>query len=289
MAAMDSAASSSRRVDVGEVVLDVVVEGDPEAPPIVLLHGFPETSAEWRLVTPHLVEAGFRVVAPDQRGYSAGARPAGSAAYAIDRLVADVVGLLDGLGLASAHLVGHDWGAMVAWCVAARHPERTRTLTAVSVPHPRAFAAARRSDADQQQRSAYIGFLAQRGKAERLLLEDGGRRLRAMYAGAVPDDLADHHLSVLTEPEALTAALEWYRATPLSGYEEVPAVTVPTTYVWGTGDAALGRAGAEGCGAHVDAAYRFVELEGASHWIPEECPERLAAEVLATVGRPTRR
>lgn len=267
-------------LDVGEVVLDASLAGDPEAPPVVLLHGFPETSAQWRPVTPLLTRAGFRVVAPDQRGYSAGARPSGTAPYRLDRLVADVLGMLDALGLDSAHLVGHDWGSVVAWCTAARHPERVRTLTAVSVPHPRAFAWARRTDPDQQRRSSYIDLIAQRGKAERVLLADGARRLRAMYGPAVPRDLVEHHVAVLGQPEALTAAMAWYRATPLAAYEEVPDVSVPTTYVWGTDDVGLGRAGAERCRDHVVGDYRFVELEGVGHWVPEEQPERLAEEIL---------
>lgn len=273
------------RVDTGEVVLEVATAGPADGPPVVLLHGFPETHREWDLVAPYLLDAGKRVVAPDQRGYCATARPAEKAAYHLDRLVADVVGLLDAMGLPSAHLVGHDWGAMVAWCVAARHPDRVDALTAVSVPHPAAFAWARRHDAEQQQGSAYIGLFAQEGKAEQLLLEDGARRLRAMYTGAVPDNLVDHHVTVLSEQGAMTAALSWYRATPLSVYEEVPAVTVPTTYVWGADDNALGRAGAERCGAWVTGDYRFVELPGVGHWIPEADPERVAEEVLAAPGR----
>jgi pimeloyl-ACP methyl ester carboxylesterase len=270
-------------VDTGEVVLDVATAGPEDGPPVVLLHGFPESRREWEPLAPYLVAAGLRVIAPDQRGYSATARLPEKSAYRLERLVGDVVGLLDALDLESAHLVGHDWGAMVAWCVAASHPGRVRTLTAVSVPHPQAFAWARTSDVDQQQRSLYIDFFAMEGKAERLLLEDGARRLRAMYGGVVPDDLVDHHVSVLEQPGALTSALSWYRATPLHVFEHVPPVTVPTTYVWGDADTALGRAGAERCADWVTGPYRFVELPGTSHWVPEEEPEHLAREVLAQV------
>ena len=133
-------------------------------------------------------------------------------AYKIEHLVADVVGLLDALGLSDAHLVGHDWGSAVAWQVAGRHPNRIRSLTAISVPHPTAFGWALREDEDQKQRSSYIGLLRQEGKAEEVLSEDNFRRLRAMFDGQIDPEFADEHIRVLSGEGALTGALNWYRA-----------------------------------------------------------------------------
>ena len=275
--------TSTYEIPVGDLTFDVLISGPDDGIPLVALHGFPESAASWGKVTPLLTAAGYRVIAPNQRGYSAGARPEGVDAYKIEHLVADVVGLLDALGLSDAHLVGHDWGSAVAWQVAGRHPNRIRSLTAISVPHPTAFGWALREDEDQKQRSSYIGLLRQEGKAEEVLSEDNFRRLRAMFDGQIDPEFADEHIRVLSGEGALTGALNWYRATTRD-FGDIDRTTVPTTYVWSTGDTALGRAGAERCGEFVDAPYEFVVLDGGSHWIPEERAEELAEAILARAG-----
>ncbi|BCN64657.1 haloalkane dehalogenase [Prescottella equi] len=276
--------SRTDRVRLGELTFDVTVAGPDDGTPILLLHGFPESSASWRPVTPRLVRAGLRVIAPNQRGYSPDARPERVDEYRFDRLVGDVVGLLDAYDIESAHLVGHDWGAAVAWQVAGGHPERIRSLTAVSVPHPSAFGWALKEDADQQRRSGYIGLLRQEGKAEAVLLEDDSRRLRAMFGDGNDPELVEEHVRLLSQPGALTAAMNWYRAMTRA-FGDLPPVRVPTTYVWSTADPALGPAAAKRCAEFVDAPYRFVVLDGASHWIPEEHPDALADAILARVAQ----
>ncbi|ORC16261.1 alpha/beta fold hydrolase [Rhodococcus qingshengii] len=275
--------TSTYEIPVGDLTFDVLISGPDDGIPLVALHGFPESAASWGKVTPLLTAAGYRVIAPNQRGYSAGARPEGVDAYKIEHLVADVVGLLDALGLSDAHLVGHDWGSAVAWQVAGRHPNRIRSLTAISVPHPTAFGWALREDEDQKQRSSYIGLLRQEGKAEEVLSEDNFRRLRAMFDGQIDPEFADEHIRVLSGEGALTGALNWYRAMTRD-FGDIDRTTVPTTYVWSTGDTALGRAGAERCGEFVDAPYEFFVLDGGSHWIPEERAEELAEAILARAG-----
>ncbi|MGR6582591.1 alpha/beta fold hydrolase [Rhodococcus qingshengii] len=275
--------TSTYEIPVGDLTFDVLISGPDDGIPLVALHGFPESAASWGKLTPLLTAAGYRVIAPNQRGYSAGARPEGVDAYKIEHLVADVVGLLDALGLSDAHLVGHDWGSAVAWQVAGRHPNRIRSLTAISVPHPTAFGWALREDEDQKQRSSYIGLLRQEGKAEEVLSEDNFRRLRAMFDGQIDPEFADEHIRVLSGEGALTGALNWYRAMTRD-FGDIDRTTVPTTYVWSTGDTALGRAGAERCGEFVDAPYEFVVLDGGSHWIPEERAEELAEAILARAG-----
>ncbi|CAG7581522.1 alpha/beta fold hydrolase [Rhodococcus opacus] len=275
--------SEHAHITLGDLTFDVTTSGPADGAPVVLLHGFPESAASWEPVSARLNESGLRTYAPNQRGYSPGARPDGVDSYRIDHLVADVIGLLDALDLDTAHLVGHDWGAAVAWVVAARHPDRINSLTTVSVPHPGAFGWALREDADQKERSSYIRLLRMEGKAERVLLDDNAHSLRAMFGDVVPPALVDRHVALLSEPGALTAALNWYRAMT-SDFEQTPAVTVPTTYVWSTGDQALGRAGAERCGEFVDAPYEFVVLDGATHWIPEQRPDALADAILMRAG-----
>lgn len=266
-------------VPIGEYVFDVCVDGAENGIPIVLLHGFPQTSASWDCVVPHLTEAGFRTIAPDQRGYSPGARPEGVEAYRSEKLVGDVLGLLQAYRLSSAHIVGHDWGAAVAWQLAARHPASVRSLTAVSIPHTVAFGRAVREDPDQQSRSSYIGWFRERDDVEDALLAHGTEKLRQMF-GDLPNE---NDIKRFRQPGALTAALNWYRAMT-SDFGRIEHVTVPTTYIWGNEDAAVGRFAAEACGEFVDGDYRFVELDGVSHWVPEEAPERVATEIVANVA-----
>jgi len=270
---------STTTMTVDDLTFDVSVAGPADGTPVLLLHGFPQTFLCWDGVVAHLTEAGLRPIAPNQRGYSPGARPVGTAAYRSALLVKDVIGLVKGFGLESVHLVGHDWGAAVAWQTAVEYPEYVRSLTAVSVPHTAAFGWALREDADQRERSTYINLLRQEGKAEEVLLENDAQRLRAMFGSNSPDDRYVAHLS---EPGALTAALEWYRAMT-SEFGRLGPVKVPTTYVWSNGDSAIGRAAAERCGEFTSSEYSFVELDGISHWVPEEAPARLAAEIIARV------
>jgi len=268
----------------GDLTFDVRVGGPAEGEPIVLLHGFPQNCAEWDAVSGSLQAAGYRTFAPDQRGYSPDARPREIDAYRIDHLVADVLSLLDTYDLEAAHVVGHDWGAIVAWHLAARHPDRVRSLTALSVAHPRAFHTALKSDPDQRKKSTYIYFFRRRWLPERALLAFDARTLRGVFAGSgLSREGVDRYVRPLRQRGALTAALNWYRA--MSGRDSATAapVRVPTTYVWSDGDTALGRAAAEACGTYVESDYTFVELSGLSHWLPDQAPDRIAEAILARV------
>ncbi|MDQ3977930.1 MAG: alpha/beta hydrolase [Actinomycetota bacterium] len=249
----------------------------------MLLHGFPQSSYEWRHLLPVLAEAGFRALAPDQRGYSPGARPEEVEAYHVDQLVADALAIADHLGWARFHLIGHDWGAVVGWTIAARHPERLRTLTVLSVPHPLAYVQALGSESgDQASRSRYIGLLQQEELAERLLLAGECAGLRALFANTAFHDrpAMDHYVERLCDPAALTAVLNWYRALDLASIAGVGPVAVPTLYVWSTDDPAIGPEAAERTEYHMAGPYRFEVLEGVSHWIPEDVPDQLGPLVL---------
>jgi pimeloyl-ACP methyl ester carboxylesterase len=267
------------------LTFDAVETGPRDGRPVLFLHGFPQTSFSWHHQLDAVGAAGYRGFAFDQRGYSPRARPATIADYRVDELVADVLAVADTQDMDTFDLVGHDWGAMVAWVVAGRHPDRVRTLTAVSVPHPRAFAAAYSGDdtgdADQRSRSSYIDvFRAEGGVAEKALLgEDGsGAGLRAMFdASGLSSDTPEVRAftAAMLEPGALTAALNWYRATEPTSLTDVGPITVPTLYVWSDEDIALGRTAAEATGDWVSGPYRFEVLPGVSHWIPETAPAAL--------------
>ena len=267
-----------RRVPVGGLVFDLAEQGAPDGRPILLLHGFPQTHRAFDGLAARLAaaDAPLRLLAPDQRGYSPGARPKDPSAYALPALAGDILGLLDASGVEHADVVGHDWGALVGWYLAARHPDRVRTLTAVSVPHPAALAEALGQSPEQRKMSEYVNLFRNPEKAARVLLEEDARRLRSLYR-PLPESVSAPYLAALGEPAALTGALNWYRATRFGEGSSVPPVEVPVVYVWSTADAAISRAAAEGCVEHVAGPYRFVVLEGVSHWIPDEAPDAVAA------------
>ena len=274
--------TTTEAIAVGDYTFDVDISGPDDGEPIVALHGFPESKAEWTPLTQRLVAEGYRVIAPNQRGYSPGARPTDVASYEMEHLVADVIGLLDALNLDTAHIVGHDWGAVVAWFVAGQHADRVRTLTAVSIPHPAAFGWAIRNDEVQQQRSAYFTLFRQEGKAEHVLLADDAAKLRAMYGDTIDPAYIEPHVQLLTQPGALTGGLSWYRAMSRD-FGDLGSIEVPTTYIWSTGDLAVSRAAAERSGDHVSGPYEVIELPDVSHWLPEEAPDALAEAVLRRI------
>ena len=255
---------------------DVLDEGPEDGPPVVLLHGFPQRAASWSQVASLLHEEGFRTLAPDQRGYSPGARPRGRRSYAVPRLVGDVVALVDAAGAGPVHLVGHDWGAAVAWAVAAQHPELVRTLTTVSVPHPQAFV---RSMLRGRQllRSWYFLPFNVPGLVEQLAARAPRRFAAALVGTGMTPAMADDVRTGVVEYGALPGALSWYRALPVSRPTAIGRVRVPTTHVWSTGDTALDRSGAEMTAGWVAAPYRLEVLDGVSHWVPEQAPDALAA------------
>jgi pimeloyl-ACP methyl ester carboxylesterase len=252
---------------------------------VLLLHGFPQDHREWDLLVPLLHAEGFRTYAVDQRGYSPGARPAGVAAYRIGEVVADAVAVLDGLGVAAAHVVGHDWGAIAAWYLAGWHPERVTTLTAVSIPHPAAVRDAMWRHPTQALRLSYFLLFRRRGLAERLLLARGGEPLRRMMNG-IDIERARAYASAMHEPGRLTGALGWYRAASRHDVTRLGTIDVPTTFVWSTGEIAVSKHTAARCEAHVRADFRFVRLDGLTHWLPEQAPHAVADAVLARC-RPT--
>jgi pimeloyl-ACP methyl ester carboxylesterase len=275
--------TDSLSLPAGALTFDAVAVGPPDGRLVLLLHGFPQTSWSWRGVWPALADAGCRVVAPDQRGYSPGARPDGVEAYRGRELVRDVTGMLDALGAEQADVVGHDWGAAVAWQLAGTAPSRVRTLTAVSVPHPLAFAQALATDPDQRQKSLYMRDFAKPGY-ERELLADDAAALRGMFGG-LPEVDVEHVVARLGTPQVLRHCLDWYAAQSRDDIAGLGPVTAPTLHVWSDGDVALGRAATDATAAFVQGPYRLEVLPGVSHWIPEQAADRLAALVLEHLDR----
>ncbi|MFF3014811.1 alpha/beta fold hydrolase [Streptomyces sp. NPDC057939] len=279
----DGAVAMARTtVTVGSHVHTALAAGPPGGEKVLLLHGFPQFADSWSDQLTSLARAGYRALAVDQRGYASGARPEGVADYAVDLLVADALAFGQSLGGGRFHLVGHDWGGLVAWAFATEHPELLASLTVLSTPHPRALDAALRSDPDQARRSSYVQrFRQPAGVAENDLLADNASALRRAYGDSLPPHRVDSYVARFGEPGALTAALNWYRALPEALAVPGDRIRVPTLFVWGDQDGALGRTAAEGTGAWVDARYRFEVLEGAGHWLPDAHADRVDPLLLA--------
>lgn len=256
------------------LTFDVIDEGPVDGPVAVLLHGFPQRAASWNEVAIRLHGRGIRTVAPDQRGYSPRARPRRRTAYRMENLVSDVAALIRTLDVGPVHLVGHDWGAAVAWPTAAAHPELVRSLTAVSVTHPAAFM--RSMVGSQVLRSWYMGFFQLPWVPERVLGEEVGARLALGRAGMTPE-MVETFRTDIVEYGALRGGLNWYRALPFTHPRMARGrVVAPTTQVWSDGDVALGRRGVELAERHVDGPFELQVLTGVSHWIPDEAPDVLA-------------
>jgi pimeloyl-ACP methyl ester carboxylesterase len=275
-----------RQVTTGPgLVFDVFVDGPADAPLVLLLHGASESFHMWRAQLPALAAAGFRAVAPSQRGYSAGARPSTGdfSNYTFDLLMADAIDIAAacGHGARRFHLVGHDWGGSIAWGIADKHPGRLASLTVLSRPHPTAFnRALALPDGEQAHRSRHHkGFLAP--DAGGLLLADGARALRERWAhSGVPAAAIEQHLSVIGDPAAMEGMLAWYRAR---GALRAPLgpIRVSTLYIWGDADDTVGRAASEGTREFVTAPYRFAALPGIGHFVADQAPQRVNELLLA--------
>ena len=271
--------TQTKLITLGALTFTVDIAGTDDAPAVLLLHGFPETRYMWRHQLAALAEAGFRAIAPDQRGYSQGARPPEAEAYATNLIVADALALMDALGAPRFHLVGHDWGGQIAWLIAAHHADRVQSLAALSRPHPAAFARAMKEDAAQAERSRHHRVFREDNALERMR-DAQLRPLRAaLEAQGVPTADADVYIKVLSEPGAIEAAMNWYRAGTLAP-AEVPAINVSTLYVWGTNDATVGKYAADLTRDYVRAAYRFAPMDGAGHFLVDQFPEQTTALLL---------
>ena len=266
-----------KQVTRGNLVFDVTESGPADGTPVLLLHGFPQHASSWGRLVPMLNDQGYRTLAMNQRGYSPGATPKGRSAYKIPDLVADAVAVIDELAGGHAHVVGHDWGAAVVWALGAAHPEKVRSLTALSVPHVGAFLSAM-PRSRQGLKSWYMLAFQLPWLPERLL----GTRYERMIAGwGQKAEAARRDAAEFDGPKSFTGPLNWYRAMPLTDLRSAfEKVRVPTLFVWSDGDVAIDKYGAHNCGKYVDAPYRFETLHGVSHWILDEAPAEVAALLL---------
>ncbi len=261
-----------RRIAAADLTLAVADEGDGR--PVLLLHGFPDSSYVWRHQVPTLVGAGLRAVAPDLRGFGESDKPEAVEEYSLARSVADMTAVLDALGIERTHVVGHDWGAGVAWLLAAFVPERVDRLVAMSVGHPNT----RRTRSIEQREKAWYQLLFQfTDVAEELLRRDDWKLFREWLRD---DGDLERYVAALSRPGALRAGLNWYRANlapalELESRPPVPAVVAPTLGLWSSGDHYLTEQGMLRSAEHVTGPWRYERIEGASHWLQLDAPGRI--------------
>jgi pimeloyl-ACP methyl ester carboxylesterase len=270
------------------LTFDALVAGEPDAPLVLLLHGFAESMHCWRAQVAALAAAGYRAVAPSQRGYSPGARPdtTDTSNYHIDRLRDDAMAIsgASGHGDRRFHLVGHDWGGSIAWALADRFPDRLASLTVLSRPHPNAFnRALQMQDGDQAQRSRHHKAFLEAGAADLVLADDAKWLRERLTAAGVPPASIEKHLSVLGNMAAMEAALTWYRARGAIRSPLRP-IRVPTLYIWGDADDTVGRVAAEGTQDFVAAPYRFEVLPASTIFAADQVPDRVNALFLQHVA-----
>lgn len=268
-----------RLIRTNGITLHTVVAGPEDGPLVLLLHGFPEFWYGWRRQIPALAAAGFRVLAPDQRGYNLSDKPRDLAAYRLDALAADALGLIDAAGRERAFVVGHDWGAMVAWWLALVAPRRVERLAILNVPHPAVFRRRLLSDPEQQKRSLYAAFFQLPWLPEAALRAGDWRAIeQAMRGSSLPGVFSDADMEeyrrAWARPGAMTTMLNWYRAMVQRPVADPPSprVVVPTTIIWGMKDFALrGEMAAESAAECDDA--ELIQLPDNTHWVQHEAPE----------------
>jgi pimeloyl-ACP methyl ester carboxylesterase len=260
------------------LTFDARVAGDPGGPLVLLLHGFAESMHTWRAQVTALAAAGYRAIAPSQRGYSPGARPnvSDTANYHIDRLMDDAMAIVAACGHADRrfHLAGHDWGGSIAWALADRCPQRIASLTVLSRPHPNAFNRALEIDDAQAQRSRHHKAFLEPDAADTVLAHDAKWLRDRLAANGVPAAAIQEHLSVLGNKDAMEGALAWYRARGAIRGPLGP-IHVPTLFIWGDADDTVGRVAAEGTRDFIAAPYRFAVLPDVGHFATEQAPDRV--------------
>ncbi|HTO54897.1 MAG TPA: alpha/beta fold hydrolase [Myxococcota bacterium] len=271
------------RIAVNGIQLHVADLGPRGGKPVYLLHGFPDSSYLWRHQVPKLVDAGYRVIVPDLRGFGLSDKPASVDAYAMPTLIGDALGVLDVLQVPRAHVVCHDWGAALGWALAIFLPDRVERLVALSVGHLAGFGAA---GMEQREKSWYMLYFQYEGIAEEALRADDWKLFRDWTRNHAE---LPHWIEDLSRPGALTAALSWYRANVNPARPNVlamdyPPVKAPTLGIWSSHDAYLTEAQMTASKAFVEGPWRYERLEGASHWLQLDQPERVSSLILDWLG-----
>ena len=261
------------------------ISGNENDIPVLLLHGFPESSVMWNKLMTDLNKTGYYTIAPDQRGYSFEARPKELKEYEITNLASDVIALANTLGIEKFHLVCHDWGSAVGWQVAAEYSDRLYSFTSLSIPHIKAFSRAYKEDSLQYQASGYMRDFQTKKLPEFMLARNNYEVLKSIWSEHEEKEI-DSYVELLSQKNALTAALNWYRANfnLISDGSDMGKIAVPTLFVWGNKDDAVARSGVDWTKNYVTNYYRFVEVD-AGHWLIQESYEKVKDEIVTHLAR----
>lgn len=267
-----------------QLTFRVIDTGPVDGPIVVLLHGWPQDHKEWESVAGLLNAKGYRTIIPLQRGYSPGAQPKSRFAYRVSELAEDIVALIDDHNLGPVHLVGHDWGAVVGWQLAAAFPDRLTTFTAVSVPHPLSFVRAALTS-DQLLRSWYTVLFQIPWIPERMLSRPNGFVFRRLVAAGQTPDRARRNLAKMADYATAHGSLNYYRAAGGSNASLAKKITVPTLMVGSDNDVAISPVGAQQTAKYVSGPYSLEVMSGVSHWIPDEAPDELTELILRHISK----
>ncbi len=268
-----------KEISLGSLRLDCRITGNKGDELLILLHGFPETSYMWRTLMADLAPKGFYCVAPNMRGYSKNACPKGKKQYTIEKLSQDVLDLANAFGKTRFHLIAHDWGAVIGWYLAYHNPSNILSYTALSVPHLKGFFEALKTDADQQERSKYIKMLVIPFVAEYTIRKDDFKLFRKYWKHSSEEELQDY-LTIFRVKKVLTAALNYYRANfGKTRTEDIGYIKVPTLFIWGNKDMAIGAKGVALGHEYIKGPYTFLELD-AGHWLIQTVYDKIKPTIV---------
>jgi pimeloyl-ACP methyl ester carboxylesterase len=276
------------KVKVGEFEFDCRISGNKDHEPVILLHGFPESNIMYEQLMTDLTAIGYYCVAPNLRGYSEGARPKGKKHYKIDSLADDIIDIANALSIPKFHLVAHDWGAAVGWKVVNDFPNMIASWTAMSVPHIQSFFKAVAVDSVQYAKSVYIRKFQIPFLPEMKMRSKNYLALRTLWDKQSPEEVSDY-LRILKQKGALTATINYYRANYYLTKEAITSeiigdISVPTIFIWGNTDLAVGRVAVDGAAKYMKGEYKFLEYD-AGHWILDEIYDKLQPEIIAHIKK----
>lgn len=274
-----------KNVKAGEYEFLVDIKGDKKDIPVILLHGFPESSIMWKKLMKDLTSQGYFCIAPNQRGYSPGAMPLDKSQYKLKFLSDDIIKIADNLSIDKFHLIGHDWGSAVGWTVADKYKKRLLSYTALSVPHIKAFGRAYIEDKKQYEMSEYMRKFQMPFLVEYKLSRDDYSALKSIYSSHSTEEI-NEYISLFSKKNVLTNILNWYRAN-FEGFEkgfDIGNISVPTLFLWGNKDIAIGRYGVELTKEYMSGYYRFVELD-AGHWLIQEKYDEIYDEIIEHLNK----
>ncbi|MGW9686155.1 alpha/beta hydrolase [Flagellimonas sp. 2504JD1-5] len=256
----------SKKISIGKLEFDCRFSGDKTNEPVILLHGFPETSIMWTRLMNYLASIGYYCIAPDMRGYSQGACPKGVKNYTLEKLKGDIFDISDVLGINKFHLIAHDWGAIIGWDIVYNNPDRIMSWTALSVPHHKAFAKAYKTDPIQKKKSRYVKLFLLPFIPEYKIRKDDFKGFRWLWKNSSPKEV-ENYLSVFRRKSSLTATLNYYRANlGRKKMQSIGNIETPTLFIWGNKDLAVGEIAAKGNHKYMTGDYTFLEVDG-GHWL----------------------